>query len=513
VLVVFPSSHRDYPQTVELLKWAHELQPHYAGHQALIVGSSTLSDDQIKELGSLAKSAGFGATIAIRQKEEDGRGWPYAPNQMFRLASQYVQDHLHCPFFWNEPDCIPLCPGWLDAIDGEYRQARKPFLGAVFDYVNATKKMPHLTGCAVYPTNINQYNPLVLQMDGVPWDCVRPELTLKHTHRSGLIQHDWGDRKTNEAPTFPERSSLDRIHTGVVAFHRNKDGTLIQRLREQANDVLEHPDMVAKAPSIFKRSAKSLLRGGSSYYHSGNLGDVIYALLAIKLHGGGDLLIGPEQNGTSPCANPITRSQFELFLPLLKQQPYLYSVEFREHYPKGDFQFDLNQFRNSWMNWRLRVTKDVHTLWKAHCYQLGVQDKAVETEPWITAGESPNGTCPILVHRSPRYQSSDFPWSSLVEKYRDRMAFIGLDSEHQSFIQAFGGISRMRFIDFEVMARSINSARCFVGNQSFPLSLALGLGKPVLCEEWATSPDCRFKRPNYLTQHSKPEQIEQLLKG
>jgi hypothetical protein len=77
-------------------------------------------------------------------------------------------------FLWIEADCVPLKPGWIDQMEGEYKHCGKPFMGCVYQ-----RPFSHLTGCAIYPNNIEQYNPKVTKGGYTSaWDVVNPNLTI-----------------------------------------------------------------------------------------------------------------------------------------------------------------------------------------------------------------------------------------------------------------------------------------------------------------------------------------------
>lgn len=241
MIVIFPSSHKDYEGTVRLLEWVRELG-RYDRHHALIVASKTLEPFQASRLDQLAKDCAFGRVTTIRSKAEDTRGWPFAPNQMFQLAVNWIEQVGRAAFVWVESDAVPLKPGWLDTIEQEYLRAGRPFMGTIFEWVSETRYQPHLNGNAVYPQNLRQLNPYVMAATQIPWDCTRPDITLPRTYRSNLFQHEWGDRKTNVPPTFQDKESLKRLRPEAVLFHRCKDGSLIDRLREERHVEIEEEE-------------------------------------------------------------------------------------------------------------------------------------------------------------------------------------------------------------------------------------------------------------------------------
>ncbi len=220
MLLVLPICNKDYESGYDLVEWIRELGT-YPKHMALVLASKDMDKSKVTPIVHVLKEAKFSNVTAVRCREEDPRGWFHAPNLMFRTAAEYVERQTPCPWFWCEPDCIPLKAGWIDTLQSEYVRAGKPFCGAVWG--NGTNPPKHLTGCAVYPSQVRAYNPAMLTEANRPFDCIRPEVTLKYTHETRLINHLWGDIAKNIAPTFPDRESLSQINPGAVVWHRCKD--------------------------------------------------------------------------------------------------------------------------------------------------------------------------------------------------------------------------------------------------------------------------------------------------
>ncbi len=232
MIVAISTCEKDYFECGKLLEWIRELNT-YPRHRLLLVFGKKINSEQRMELINTANSCMFRNVTAIQQVDEDPRGWPYAPNQVFQLAMRWIEGVGRGPFLWLEPDAAPLKSGWLDDLEEEYLRIGKPFMGFIFDWVSATAYRPHLTGVAVYPPHFRSLNPYPLNATDTPWDVTRPDLTLPRTHRTQLIYHDWGDRKTNIPPAFHTVADLERIPKTAVIMHRCKDGTLIDRLREK----------------------------------------------------------------------------------------------------------------------------------------------------------------------------------------------------------------------------------------------------------------------------------------
>jgi hypothetical protein len=349
--------------------------------------------------------------------------------------------------------------------------------------------------------------------NGKPGDCNHPQLTLPHTHATKLIVRSLADPATNTPHTFSSIADVSGIvPQGCVLFHGCKDGSLMATVDRTAAKVakaavgiyvrkrrllgLDFLDLVQ--PTQPATPAPAPVKRPSSYYHSGNLGDVIYALPAIRANGGGELVIGTKQAGSSGCMNPISRSQYNLLMPLLKAQPYITSTRYTDTHPGSAVRHDLNFFRNRWFDIDARLKSGVTTLLDAHADYLGVTP---DVSPWLQCEPMPSDK--IIVSRSLRHRNWHFPWRRVMDRYGDKLLFIGHDEEVERFRMCWGGIAFYRVRDFLDAARLIAGAKGFIGNQSFFCAVAIGLGAKVLQEVYPPSPDCVIKRDGFFTELDK----------
>lgn len=518
MLCVIPVCTKDLEIAKLLLGWIGQLGG-MQSHTALLIKSASLPDAAFSDLFTRAQGAGFAKVFTERQSSTqwDRLGWPWGPNDMFGLAVEWVQRNAQRPFLWLEPDAIPLKAGWLACLETEYNRHAKPYMGTLGPVEGGGR---HLTGVAVYPAAPMRYNKRSAQANRfyprLPFDIVDARYTLAHAALTPLIQHVWSDNPPENKPwTFPNADSLKRISPDAVLFHRCKDGSLIRQLQAQIVSK-QVPVKKSKHWHGYKIGLKvrALLRLGSTYYHSGNIGDIIYALYAINKHGGGDLLIGPEQNDTSPCGVPINEAQFAAFEPLLKLQPYLRRIEFRPKYAAKELHYDLNTFRDNWDNTAVRNRTRINNLCEMHFHTLGIWHLFDPMEAWLDV-DKPIRTGRIIIHRSKRYRCAvyPFPWSDIVRRHGNNLLFVGMEDEHADFQRLFGKVSFWRVTDLLEMARLIAGSIAFIGNQSSPCAMALGMGQRVYQEAWfEKSADCIFKRTDwYLNQKNKLEEFEEWL--
>lgn len=240
---IIPFCHKDARLAANLCLWIGELGGVGPSHKCLMLAAKATPVELRQEVLKQAK-ASLGCPVEIMETvASNERGWPESCNYLFYCAAAKMRK-LRENFLWLEPDCVPLRKSWLDEIATEYTTCGKPYMGFVYD-----KPWPHLTGCAVYPWNIAQYNSLSLLQQRnpkgpLPWDVVNAAATLKHCHTTKLIHHEWGEN--NVAPTFPTASSLSRIPVEAVLYHRCKDGSAIERFREANRKDAAKPSLISK---------------------------------------------------------------------------------------------------------------------------------------------------------------------------------------------------------------------------------------------------------------------------
>lgn len=160
--------------------------------------------------------------------------WPFGPNWAFQSTAWHMHERVGRSWFWCEADCVPLRAGWLPDWFQEYGRASKPFMGAVVE------GRGHMNGTAIYPPDLPEISPAAMNATDVAWDWVMRQDTIALTHHSRLLQHCWGIANDRPHPydgqpaSFNSQAHVDRwIRPGAVLFHRSKDGTLIDRLRER----------------------------------------------------------------------------------------------------------------------------------------------------------------------------------------------------------------------------------------------------------------------------------------
>jgi hypothetical protein len=238
-LCIIPFHKGDAQLAEELLRWIIELGG-CRKHRCLLVADASVHLNMTDALTTLAREAFGKATIAY--VDDIKTSWPKASNQMFKHAAIHAAKWEHCPFFWCEPDCIPLRSSWLDEIANEYARCNKPFMGKLVSTDQHGMPALHMNGNAVYPHDVGLRLSTVLNGDQA-WDIASADITVKDAFNTPLIHHFWG--RFDLPPHFEDYRTrhsaentltLQNIPKKAVLFHRCKDGSLIRVLRQRFNN-------------------------------------------------------------------------------------------------------------------------------------------------------------------------------------------------------------------------------------------------------------------------------------
>lgn len=232
MLCVIPFFAGDRQQAIALAHWIKDLGGVKKHDCLLIVDEGTTVDGVIEPLREAFASVSVEKSQSVQSKGKwgDGTTDASAPNEMWLTACMNIYGHYKRPWFWLESDACPMRSTWLDEIEAEYLAGKKPFMGA---YVDIPPHEPHMSGIAVYPISVANYS-LDMTIPGrIAWDYAGRKDTVGKgkAHFTDLIQHEY--RVHGESPTFPTQESLSIIKPRTAVFHRCKDTSLIERLRER----------------------------------------------------------------------------------------------------------------------------------------------------------------------------------------------------------------------------------------------------------------------------------------
>ncbi len=222
-------------------------------------------------------------------------------------------------------------------------------------------------------------------------------------------------------------------------------------------------------------------------YHTGCMGDIIAALPIMRELGGVHLRIGNYTNQDPAWQKRNMEGQpYNAIEPLLKAQPYIASVAF-EH--GAAFDYELEHWRGIY--WSLRTLTD------SQAKYLGMMPP--NTTPWLV-GVKPSYESQgrIVIARTERYHNDTMPWYRIMQKNpADRFLFVGSPREHELFCEMYGAkIEHRRTGNLLEVAQLIAGSDCFIGNQSSPCWIAMGLGHSLIQETHTTIQDSKTERDN-----------------
>jgi hypothetical protein len=213
-----------------------------------------------------------------------------------------------------------------------------------------------------------------------------------------------------------------------------------------------------------------------TFKHSGNLGDIIYALPTIKALGGGVLYIAsgvysPRISAAAPHPFPLSTNIVDQMTAFLKSQFYLKDVR-----PYGGeiIDYDLDIFREY-------VVSD-RALWKVHLADWHLKSFHVQFDlcrPWLF-DIAPRYVHDIVVTYSVKNESRDgsFNWR-VLEDYVDKCVFLGFENEYYEFKKHTGlEINCHEAENITEFARVIRGSKLLISNQSFGFALTEAMKHP-----------------------------------
>jgi hypothetical protein len=218
-----------------------------------------------------------------------------------------------------------------------------------------------------------------------------------------------------------------------------------------------------------------------SFLHGGDLGDVIYALPAIRAAGGGVLYLTDQFAGREP----LDKARRKAIIPLLESIDYVEAVRLHKSEP---IDYDFTGFRK-----RYRPTDRNLAEMQLEHFGFG---RELAARPWIDrkAFRDHTEAYPLVMHRSGRYHNPIARWDRIAGSFGRDAVFIGFAREYIDFARAFGTLFYRPTGDLLEMARLIAACDIFVGNQSVGFALAQAMHVPSVLEVYPAAPDCHFER-------------------
>jgi hypothetical protein len=215
--------------------------------------------------------------------------------------------------------------------------------------------------------------------------------------------------------------------------------------------------------------------------HSGNAGDIIYALATLKrIHELTGVNINLYLKISQPRAMPkhmshplgtvmLNQKMVDLLAPLVLSQNYINRCE---TYNGQQIHIDLDFFRSK----LIPVDRGNIARWCG--YLTGVTPQLWKN--WLTVEPDKTYANTIVLARSERYRNISINYAFL-QKYSE-VVFIGVASEYEDMRKSIPNLKWVQVDDFLKLAQIIAGCKFFIGNQSFPFSIAEGLKVPRILE-------------------------------
>jgi hypothetical protein len=251
-------------------------------------------------------------------------------------------------------------------------------------------------------------------------------------------------------------------------------------------DLLDTPDKIIEA-------ARN--DGYLNVMHSGNAGDVIYALPTIKrLHQVTGVPVNVYLRTNQPIvlsghashamgAVMLNEKTVSLLSPLIAGQPYVNSCQVYGS-EKIHINFDIVRSKT--------ISLGCGNIARWYSYFTGITPQL--WQPWLAVEPDPSYASTIVLARSERYRNSAINYSFLTNY--SNLVFIGVESEYENMKTFIPNLRWVQVSDFLQLAQIIAGCKLFIGNQSFPFSVAEALKVPRVLEVYAKIANVIPEGPN-----------------
>jgi hypothetical protein len=212
------------------------------------------------------------------------------------------------------------------------------------------------------------------------------------------------------------------------------------------------------------------------FSHTGHIGDIIAFIPIFKaLHG--DFLLVIDGDGMLPMKG----YKYDSLKPLLDSQGVASSMNAGGR----SVEYDMSGWRECY--------RDEISLMDAQARYVNLIPRKSGhmeiKEPWIKVDADPLTKGRVIFNRTPRYRNPTFTWCSVHKHFGDRSLFIGTKEEHHEFCKVAGDVEYYQTDSCLDVAKAIQGADFFVGNQSSSFWIAAGLMKPLIQETFTPAPN------------------------
>jgi hypothetical protein len=228
-VVVLPFCMLDVLQLIKNLTWMKTLGTAKT-HDCMLSYDRTTNGSVVRQVVNLAKEV-------FCNVQQTSYNVPHGTSFPQTAAWQYaarVMQKFDRAWLWMEADAIPLKKQWLSVLQTVYDNCQMPFAGPMVQGAG------HLNGTpSIFPANTPDLLPRTMSHTQNAFDVeYKDEMAGKVKDIGHIAVARWGIKNgflnelEGEAPNFPPGSHhlLNQIPKTAVVFHRDKSGSLIDRL-------------------------------------------------------------------------------------------------------------------------------------------------------------------------------------------------------------------------------------------------------------------------------------------
>lgn len=226
-----------------------------------------------------------------------------------------------------------------------------------------------------------------------------------------------------------------------------------------------------------------------NFVHSGDLGDIVYSLPILKSFKNANLYLNTNpkyilKKKEDGSLAGINKKKYDYMIDLLINQNYIKSVNL----------IDIDKFNESYILLdKFRNQKKYFQISDKYLKSFDI-NRNIFLEKWLNVNKKTRYK--VLFSLSNRYSCSNFPWQYFLKKFNKFCAFVGLYEEWEIFCKLHGNIKYCYTSSALDLAETICGCKLFIGNQSFPYSLAEALKVNTIQATSDRVPDCFFLREN-----------------
>lgn len=224
-----------------------------------------------------------------------------------------------------------------------------------------------------------------------------------------------------------------------------------------------------------------------TFYHSGEIGDLLYGLKVIQSVGKGDLYAHVELNidfnpNIEMCVfpnKPFDNRMYEFVKRLVLRQPYINKFEYGV---PDHIDYNLNYFRK--LVFYTFDTSFDELYYRVCDFEVDIDDGY---DPWLECDARSLAPISVIRTNGANRTIPNYPWKLIVQKYKNDMVFLGTKSEYDAFTVQAGGKKIQWFDSSDMLSicEVINGAKMHMGNSTSITVCAEGLKKNLIFEEAA----------------------------